>query len=138
MSESELGDTTQLTDSAGAFNKACCTLEELEAINQNNESYGLGHCHTAEIALAEVLKTFRFFADYELVAMRRVEYEEVRHTNPHYVKDINILGNKSSESSGGHQRMLMYDPKPSITYAHHFETPKKASACFHLYSITTP
>lgn len=130
LSESELGDTTQLTDSAGAFNKACCTLEELEAINQNNESYGLGHCHTAEIALAEVLKTFRFFADYELVAMRRVEYEEVRHTNPHYVKDINILGNKSSESSGGHLRMLMYDPKPSITYALSFRNSEKSISPF--------
>jgi hypothetical protein len=127
LDREEWGDIGACLDPGSAFNQACTTLEDLQAINENEETYGLGHCHTAEIALAEVLRAFPSFTRYQLVAMKRIEYEEARNTEPRYIKDFSILERKDARAL---QRVLKYDNRPAVTYAIFFRNDRHAVNLF--------
>lgn len=103
-----------LLDTDGPFREASKRIGELENLNEQNERYGLAHCHSAEIALAAILRHFSFFSNYQLVSMKKVEYEEIRNNQPRYIKDFSILEKKESKTL---QRILRYDEKASLTYA---------------------
>lgn len=96
------------------FGEACARIGKLENFDQQNERYDLADCHSAEIALAAILRHFSFFTSYQLVSMKKVEYEEIRNNQPRYIKDFSILEKKESKSL---QRILKYDEKSSLTYA---------------------
>ena len=110
-----------------AFNKACASMEALEALGEQGEKYGLGHCHSAEISLATILQAFPFFTTHQLVTMKKVEYEETRNTTPRYIKDFSILEKKEAQNL---QRILNYDNKPSLTYALFFRNGRNAINLF--------
>lgn len=46
--------------------------------------------------------------------MKKVEYEQIRNTEPRYIKDFSILEKKDSKTL---QRILKYDANASLTYA---------------------
>lgn len=96
------------------FAVACKRIGELESHNEQNERYSLAHCHSAEIALATILRHFSFFTDYQLVSMKKVEYEQIRNAQPRYIKDFSILEKKETKAL---QRILKYDDNASLTYA---------------------
>ena len=101
-------------DAEGPFQEACRSIGQLESLNEQNERYGLAHCHSAEIALAAILRHFPFFTTYQLVSMKKVEYEQIRNTRPRYIKDFSILEKKESKNL---QRILKYDENATLTYA---------------------
>jgi hypothetical protein len=109
------------------FNKACAELEGLETIDIGKETYGLGHCHTAEISLTTVLKGFSFLSNYKLITLRKIEYEETRNSDATYIKDLNILEKKEAKSM---QHILKYDNAPALTYSVYFINEKKAVNLF--------
>lgn len=114
LDKTDLGDLDIYLNPDSAFNKAGSNLEELEDMVQFRETYGLGHCHTAEIALSTILSTFTFFTTHQMVTMRKVEYEQTRNNPPLFVKDFNVLKRRDTVDL---QRMLRYDDKPCPTYA---------------------
>lgn len=97
-----------------AFQEAGEQLEQLEKLAEKNEGYGLAHCHSAELALAALLRSFPFLVEHQLVSMKKVEYEETRNTQPRYIKDFSILEKKEAKNL---LRYLRYDDKASLTYA---------------------
>jgi hypothetical protein len=109
------------------FNLACIELEKLESIDGGTEEYGLGHCHTAEIALTTVLVNFNFFTNYQLVTLKKIEYEEARNSKARYIKDFNILEKKEATNQ---KRILKYDNRPGITYSVFFQNKNRAINLF--------
>jgi len=106
-------------DPESDFNKAYGEIEALSELPDQEVGYGLGHCHTAEISIATILTSIPFFTTYQLVTMKKVEYEETRNASPRYVKDFTILETKQLKE---HQRFLKYDSKPSLSYALFFHS----------------
>lgn len=113
LQATELGEIAAYLSPESAFNKACLELEDLERIEERGEAYDLASCHTAEIQLATILTAFPFFANYQLVSMKKVEYEEIRNKKPRYIKDYSVLGQKERENL---RRIIQYDDKPSLSY----------------------
>ena len=61
------------------FNRACNKLQILEETIFNKNLQELKHCFHAEKQLTTILETLIFIADYQLVSMRKVEYQRLRH-----------------------------------------------------------
>jgi hypothetical protein len=114
VEEQYIGDVNDFTQADSKFNMACSELEKLEDMNMGNEAYGLGHCHTAEIALTAILTRFNFFSCYQLVTLKRIEYESARNLPARYIKDMNILERKEDKNL---LRYLKYDNAPAQTYS---------------------
>jgi hypothetical protein len=114
VEEQYIGDVNDFTQTDSKFNIACSELEKLEDMNMSNEAYGLGHCHTAEIALTAILTRFNFFSCYQLVTLKRIEYESARNLPARYIKDMNILERKEDKNL---LRYLKYDNAPAQTYS---------------------
>jgi hypothetical protein len=127
IEEAELGDIDEFLQSGSKFNSACAELERLEAMDMGKEIYGLGHCHTAEISLTAILAGFRFFASYQLVTLKKVEYEESRNSAARYIKDLNILEKREAKNI---QRMLKYDNVPALSYSVFFRNANKSVNLF--------
>lgn len=87
-------------------------------LNLNKESYGIGHCHTAEIELANVLVAFPFFAKYGLITMQKIVFEGLRHSAPSYIKDYQRLGIGFKDQASQEAKLkVKYDEKPAFSYA---------------------
>jgi DNA-directed RNA polymerase subunit L len=114
INKDDFGDINEFLKSDSKFNQACADLESLETLDILREPYGLGHCHTAELALTTVLSSFIFLANCHLVTMKKIEYEESRNLAGRYIKDLNILENKEEKSF---RRRLIYDDSPGMTYS---------------------
>lgn len=127
IDEADLGDIDEYLRTDSKFNSACTELERLEAIDNGREMYGLGHCHTAEISLSAILARFRFLTNYQLVTLKKIEYEESRNSAARYIKDLNILEKKEAKNL---LRILKYDNVPALTYSVFFRNEKKAVNLF--------
>ncbi len=127
IDKEELGDINEFLQPNSNFNMACTELEKLETIDQEREMYGLGHCHTAEISLSTVLSKFIFFTNYQLVTLKKIEYEEARNSAARYIKDLNILDKKETKNL---LRILKYDKTPALTYSVFFRNENKAINLF--------
>ncbi len=127
IDENDLGDINEFIRSESKFNRACAELERLEALGSGNETYGLGHCHTAEISLAAILAGFKFFTIYQLVTLKKIEYEEARHHAARYIKDLSILETKKVKNL---LRYLKYDNTPAETYSVFFRNKNKSVNLF--------
>lgn len=89
-------------------------VKRLEALAGLGTAYGLGHCHTAEACLADLLGALPFLNRHHLVTIKRVEYEAPRNKPPRYIKDFTILEKKEAREW---QRVLKFDPQPAPSYA---------------------
>lgn len=127
VEEDCLGDISDFTETGSKFNIACTELEELESISMGNETYGLGHCHTAEISLISILTKFKFFTSYQLVTLKKIEYESARNATARYIKDLNILEKKEAKNL---LRYLKYDNTPTQTYSVFFRNKNKSINLF--------
>ncbi len=127
VDEDELGDVNEFLQPDSNFNKACCELENLEDMDMGNEAYGLGHCHTAEMSLTTILAAFKFFTSYQLVTLKRIEYEAARNSAGRYIKDLNILEKKGDKNL---LRYLKYDNMPTQTYSVFFRNQNKSINLF--------
>ena len=127
INENDLGDINEFIQSESKFNSACAELERLEALGSGNEMYGLGHCHTAEISLTAILAGFKFFTIYQLVTLKKIEYEEARHHAARYIKDLSILETKKVKNL---LRYLKYDNTPAETYSVFFRNKNKSVNLF--------
>ena len=127
IEKEELGDINEFLQPNSSFSMACTELEKLETIDQGREMYGLGHCHTAEISLTTVLAKFIFFTNYQLVTLKKIEYEEARNSAARYIKDLNILDKKETKNL---LRILKYDKTPALTYSVFFRNENKAINLF--------
>ncbi len=127
VDEADLGDINEFLKDDSPFNKACADLESIEAIDIGTEAYGLGHCHTAEISLTAILKSFKLLTNYQLVTLRKIEYEETRNSAAMYIKDLNILEKREAKNL---MRILKYDDAPALTYSVFFRNEKKAVNLF--------
>ena len=123
----DLGDVNELMQPGSKFNVACTELERLEAMDPGRETYGLGHCHTAEISLTTILSRFSFFTNYQLVTLKKIEYEEARNAAARYIKDLNILDKKEAKNL---LRILKYDNTPALTYSVFFRNENRAVNLF--------
>ncbi|MCG6190965.1 hypothetical protein [Maribellus maritimus] len=114
LKNEELGDVDEFLNPESKFNLACAELENLELMDPGKIAFGLGHCHTAEISLTTILSNFIFLADYQLVTLKKIEYEESRNSVAWYIKDLNILENNESKNL---LRYLKFDNTPQLTYS---------------------
>jgi len=128
LEKTDLRDINDFLKPDSKFSKACVELEKFEILlNQKKEKYGFDECDIAEISLATILSTFVFLTNYQLVSIKRIEYEESRNTAPRYIKDINILKlppfvsyeEKISENDAKKNliHLLKYDNTPQLTYS---------------------
>ncbi len=122
-----LGDISEYIEPGSKFNTACSELEKLENMDMGNETYGLGHCHTAEMSLTAILSGFKFFTCYQLVTLKRIEYESARNSAARYIKDLNILEKKEAQNL---LRYLKYDNTPTQTYSVFFRNKNKSINLF--------
>jgi hypothetical protein len=101
------------------FNRACEKLQILEETVFNKDKNTEKHCFHAEKQLTTVLETLIFIADFQLVSMRKIEYQRLRDNQdePNYIKDFNILGKRQPKQQGEHQRLVQYDKIPTDAYA---------------------
>jgi hypothetical protein len=127
IEEEDLGDLNEFIQSDSKFNMACSELERLEDMDMGNEPYGLGHCHTSEISLTTILSGFKFFTCYQLVTLKRIEYESARNSAARYIKDLNILEKKEAK---GLLRYLKYDNTPTQTYSVFFRNKNRSINLF--------
>ena len=109
------------------FNTACAEIEKLDAIDDTSEVYGLGHCHTAEISLTTILSQFKFFTNYQLVTLKKIEYEESRNSPARYIKDLNVL---EKHEAAELKRLLKYDNMPAKTYSVFFRNKNRSVNLF--------
>ncbi|MFN0202981.1 MAG: hypothetical protein ACKVTZ_15765 [Bacteroidia bacterium] len=116
-------------DKNSTFYQACLALEKLERIQNEEVSYSITQCQLAEKYLADILTHFPFLAQHQLVSMKKVEYEQVRNQSERYIKNYQVLGQRSKENS---THTLKYDDKPSLTYVIFFLSPKYAINLFPL------
>lgn len=100
---------------------------KLSDLRTPGSQYGLGHCHTAESCLADLLMAMPFFNQHHLVTIRRVEYEAARGISPRYVKDFTILEKKDAREW---QRILKFDATPTPSYALLMRSPGSAFNLF--------
>jgi hypothetical protein len=114
IDEKDLGDINEFIQSDSKFNKSCSELERLADMDMESETYGLGHCHTAEISLTAILIRFKFFTCYQLVTLRKIEYEAARNCAARFIKDLNILEKNEDKHL---LRYLKYDINPAYTYS---------------------
>jgi hypothetical protein len=123
IEEQDIGDINEFTEPGSKFNLACSELEKLEGTDIGKEAYGLGQCHTAEISLTNILKKFNFFSCYQLVTLKRIEYESTRNSPARYIKDMNILEKNEAKNL---LRYLKYDNTPTQTYSVFFRNKNKS------------
>jgi hypothetical protein len=102
-------------------------VSQLEALAGLGARYGLGHCHTAEACLADLLIALPFFNTHHLVTIKRVEYEGIRNKPPRYIKDFTILEKKEAREW---QRILKFDNTPTQSYALLMRSPERAFNLF--------
>ena len=127
VEDQHIGDINEFLQPESKFNLACSELEKLDDMDMGNEAYGLGHCHTAEISLTAILKRFYFFSSYQLVTLKRIEYESARNSPARYIKEMNILEKKEDKSL---LRFLKYDNAPAQTYSVFFRNKNKSVNLF--------
>ena len=127
IEEQDIGDINDFLQPESKFNSACSELEKLEDMDMGNEAYGLGHCHTAEISLTAILTRFYLFSSYQLVTLKRIEYESARNSPARYIKDMNILERKEDKNL---LRYLKYDNTPAQTYSVFFRNRNKSVNLF--------
>ncbi len=95
--------------------------EKLHQILEHKAQPSLKHCFGAEKQLADILVQFRFLAGFQLMSIKKIEYQRFRDKPAHYIKDFNILGRKSKrqqdDDTSQHGRLIRYSKDPSDTYA---------------------
>ena len=123
IEEQDIVDISGFIETGSEFNLACAELEKLEDMDIGKEAYGLGQGHTAEISLTVILKKFSFFSCYQLVTLKRIEYESARNSPARYIKDMNILEKKEAKNL---LRYLKYDNTPTQTYSVFFRNKNKS------------
>lgn len=127
VEKESFGDVNEFMQADSKFNKACIELEKLEAMDMSSETYGLAHCHTAEISLSAILSQFKFFTSYQLITIKKIEYESARNTAARYIKDLNILEKKEARKL---LRLLKYDNVPTQTYSVFFQNKNQSINLF--------
>lgn len=127
IKETDLGNIDDFLLEDSEFNKACIELEKLKAKDLLTETYGLGHCHTAEISLAKILAQFGFLANSKLFTIKKIEYEKSRSADARYVIDLNILTKNESDEF---RRRLYYKDEPDFSYSVSFRHQKRKISLF--------
>lgn len=117
-------EPTPALDTESPLGGAVHRLENLVALGT---AYGLGHCHTAEACLADLLTALPFLNHHQLVTIKRVEYESARNKSPRYIKDFTILEKKEAREW---QRILKFDDTPTQSYALLMRSPQRAFNLF--------
>ncbi len=102
------------------FHRACEKLQALETIYHKSLQQEQ-HCFNIEKQLTTILEIFIFLTDFQLVSMRKIEYQRLRdrQDEPYYIKDFNVLGKRQPQQNKKqeHQRMVQYDKNPTDAYA---------------------
>lgn len=110
----EMQDVEFYNNKEGEFMKACVGLFEIREIyNQSKQTPE--HCFQAEEHLTSFLTSFRFLANYQLISMKKIEYDWQRNSEPRYLRQFNILGKNIKKS--GSQQLLKYGTEPLNTYS---------------------
>lgn len=123
----ELGNIDRFKQDDSAFTLTCLEIEKLEQVEKNGNQYSAWHYQTAFTALTDMLTEFRFFANYKLITLKKVEYEEARNSTARYIKDFNVLEKKEENKQN---RVLKYDMKPSPGYSVLFQNNKRVVNLF--------
>ena len=110
----EMRDVEVFNNEEGVFMKACGGLFEIrEVYNQSKQNPE--HCFQAEEHLTVFLTSFRFLANYQLISMKKIEYDWQRNSEPRYLRQFNILGKNIKQT--GPQQLLKYGTEPLNTYS---------------------
>ena len=137
----ELGNIDRFKQDDSAFTLTCLEIEKLEQVEKSWNQYSAWHYQTAFTALTAILTEFRFFANYTLITLKKVEYEEDRNSTKRYIKDFNVLekmdgNNQYNEDSNQNRipknRVLKYDDKASPGSSVLFQN-KKIKAAVNLF-----
>lgn len=69
-------------------------VEKLHRVNQtlDKSQFELKDCFTAEKQLVTILETFIFFANYKMISIRDITYDEMRNQSPRYIHTYTALG----------------------------------------------
>jgi hypothetical protein len=119
----DLGDIRDFLDSDSAFNKSCSTLEELEAMTSSSSSFGTEQCKMAEESLAFIVSRFKFYADYQLITIKKIEYEQSRYSGARYIKEIKLLDYLEGDNNS--LRVLEFDEEAEPSYTVKFTNGEK-------------
>jgi len=66
----------------------------------------------AEDSLAVIMTRFKFLARYDLITVKKIEYEQSRYEGARYIKDINLLDKETKNPL----RYLTIDDTPEMSY----------------------
>lgn len=118
----DLGNIDELLDSDSDFNKACSKLEDLAGRKTLSKGYGTAHCSMAEESLAIILSRFKFYANYQLITIKKIEYEQSRYSGARYIKEIKLLDYLEGEDT---LRVLEFDQEAEPSYTVKFTNGEK-------------
>lgn len=99
------------------FYEACVKLNEINN-TPVKEKYKLERCAEAEINVAHLLAPLGFFASYNMVSIKSVNYEEIRNTAPRYLHKFIELGSvmdADSKNAEAKAKGLKYVTNPVST-----------------------
>ena len=70
------------------------TVDKLQQLNQilNNAKFELRHCFAVEKQLVNILQFFIFLAEYQMISIRDIAYDEMRNQSPRYIHTYTALG----------------------------------------------
>ena len=148
MERRHLGDLTEFLNADSDFNKAASYLENLSQ-SLDSGGYDQSHCLEAELSLTTFLTGLKFLGNYnyEMLTIKRIEYEAWRNSDGRYIKDITVLSKKknSEDNKAGAnadiqidtstdleiidsdiKRFYLYSKVPSPAYSVYFRNNKKA------------
>lgn len=109
---SELENFKECLEEQHEFYKVCQLLQTLNE-NLDKTEVGLLDCFDAEAHLSVFLKHFRFLANYNMVSIKRIGYEQARNTDPHYLHRFAALGIDSKANVDAEK--MIYTPETADT-----------------------
>lgn len=87
----ELQDFAPYLQTESPFLKACWKLQQANALLDRPQAQP-SDCFMAERQLVCILAALNFLADYKMVSIKSISYEEMRNSPPHYLHNYAALG----------------------------------------------
>lgn len=76
---------------------ACQKLQEISNLFDKGK-HGLPDCYAAERSLSVLLKNLHFLAQYRMISIKNITYEEIRNSPPRYLHAFTALGMDSKSN----------------------------------------
>ena len=122
VDKNELSNMDSFLNNESEFNVACSAIEKLDEMDKYNSKFETGHYQKAVVSLTTILSAFPFFSNYEMISLKKVEYQGGRNAAGRYLKDYNYLEKKDAEIL---TRYLSIEEEPHQPYSVLFNNGEK-------------